>query len=187
MPGGQYLLRLAHDLLDFAQLGQQPIKKQAVNVGTLVQEILQQLRQAAPHHNVDLRLGALPDALADPSLLRQVFVNLLSNAFKFTRRVSHPVIEIDGYSQPGHCTYSVRDNGVGFDIATARHLSSIFDRLNSEKDFEGTGVGLSIVQRIIECHGGRIAADAEAGKGAKFTFTLAVCAYRGGDRESPQA
>jgi hypothetical protein len=178
--GGQHLLRLTHDLLHFALLGQQPIKRETVNVAALVCEILQQLQQTEPHRGVDLRLGSLPDALADRSLLKQVFVNLLSNAFKFTRRVAHPVIEVDGYPQLGHCTYSIRDNGAGFDMANARHLFSIFHRLHNEKDFEGTGVGLSTVQRIIERHGGRIAADAQVGKGAKFTFTLPVSASRGG-------
>jgi signal transduction histidine kinase len=143
-----------------------------VNVGDLVGEILQQLRNAEPHRNIDMRLGALPDALADRSLLKQVFVNLLSNAFKFTRRVTNPVIEVDGQQRQGHCTYSIRDNGVGFDMGNAQLLFAMFQRLHSDRDFEGTGVGPSIAQRIVERHGGRISAEAQVGKGAKFTFTL---------------
>jgi signal transduction histidine kinase len=169
---GQQLLRLTDDLLHFSRLRQQPLKMETVNVGNLVSEIIQQLRNVDPHRNVEVRLGTLPDALADSSLLKQVFVNLLANAFKFTRRVTHPVIEVDGEQRPGHCTYSIRDNGAGFDMCSAQRLFTIFHRLHNGKDFEGNGVGLSIVQRIVERHGGRVAADAQVGKGAKFTFTV---------------
>jgi hypothetical protein len=169
---GQRLLRLSDDLLRFARLGQRHFKKESVNVQSLVWEVLHQFKSAEPDRALDLRLGTLPDALADPSLLRQVFVNLLSNAFKFTRRVPHPVIQVDGQQLAGHCTYCVRDNGAGFDMGHAQHLFTIFHRLHSDKDFEGTGVGLSMAQRIIERHGGQISAQAQVGKGAEFTFTL---------------
>ena len=138
----------------------------------MVREILDQLRDAEPHRNVELRVSALPDARADSALVRQVLVNLLSNAFKFTRRVPDPVIEVDGRQQAGECTYTIRDNGAGFDMRNAQRLFAIFHRLHSERDFEGNGVGLSIAQRIVERHGGRIWAEAAVGQGAKFTFTL---------------
>ncbi|TLY76818.1 MAG: response regulator [Gammaproteobacteria bacterium] len=170
--GGQQLLRLTNDLLNFSRLGQQPLKRETVNVGTLVLEILHQLRDAEPPRNVELRVSALPDARADSVLLRQVLVNLLSNAFKFTRHVPNPVIEVDGREQAGECAYSIRDNGAGFDMRNAQRLFAIFHRLHSDRHFEGNGVGLSIAQRIVERHGGRIWAEAAVGQGAKFTFTL---------------
>ena len=169
---GQQLLRLTDELLNFSRLGQQPLERETVNVGTMVREILDQLRDAEPHRNVELRVSALPDARADSALVRQVLVNLLSNAFKFTRRVPDPVIEVDGRQQAGECTYTIRDNGAGFDMRNAQRLFAIFHRLHSERDFEGNGVGLSIAQRIVERHGGRIWAEAAVGQGAKFTFTL---------------
>jgi len=170
--GGQQLLRLTDELLNFSRLGQQPLERETVNVGTMVREILDQLRDAEPHRNVELRVSALPDARADSALVRQVLVNLLSNAFKFTRRVPDPVIEVDGRQQAGECTYTIRDNGAGFDMRNAQRLFTIFHRLHSDRDFEGNGVGLSIAQRIVERHGGRIWAEAAVGQGAKFTFTL---------------
>ena len=155
-----------------SHLGQQPLKRETVNVGTLVLEILHQLRDAEPPRNVELRVSALPDARADSALLRQVLVNLLSNAFKFTRQVPNPVIEVDGRQQAGECAYSIRDNGAGFDMRNAQRLFAIFHRLHSDRHFEGNGVGLSIAQRIVERHGGRIWAEAAVGQGANFTFTL---------------
>jgi two-component system sensor histidine kinase/response regulator len=172
--GGQQLLRLTDDLLHFSRLGQQQLKKEAVNIGNLVSDVLRTMADAEPNRDVDLRVGQLPNASADPALLKQVFVNLLANAFKFTRRVANPVIEIEGRQGAGECTYSIRDNGAGFDMANAQRLFMIFQRLHSDKDFEGTGVGLSITQRIVERHGGHISAEAQLGKGACFTFTLPV-------------
>ena len=170
--GGRQLLRLTDELLNFSRLGQQPLERETVNVGTMVREILHQFRDAEPRRNVELRVSALPDARADSALVRQVLVNLLSNAFKFTRRVPNPVIEVDGRQQADECTYTIRDNGAGFDMRSAQRLFAIFHRLHSERDFEGNGVGLSIAQRIVERHGGRIWAEAAVGQGAKFTFTL---------------
>jgi hypothetical protein len=105
-------------------------------------------------------------------LLKQVFVNLLSNAFKFTRYTSNALIEVTGQQQGALREFSVRDNGAGFDMCNARRLFAIFHRLHAADKFEGTGVGLSIVQRIIERHGGKISAEGSVGKGARFTFTL---------------
>src|SRR5579872_6778709 len=169
--GGQHLVRLTDDLLRFSRLNQQSLKKETVNTQSLVWEILRQL-QATEDRVRELRVNELPDACADASLLRQVFVNLLSNAFKYTRRTPNATIEVDGQERSGECTYSVRDNGAGFDMKNAERLFSIFHRLHSDQDFEGAGVGLSIVQRIVERHGGRIWASAQVGKGAKLTFTL---------------
>jgi two-component system sensor histidine kinase/response regulator len=169
---GRQLQRLTDDLLNFARLGQQPLAKTNVKVDSLMSEILDGIKDVEPNRNVELRIGPLPDAQADASLLRQVFVNLLSNAFKFTRNVPTPVIEVSGRRQERECTYSIRDNGVGFDMKNLRDVFAIFKRLHSNRDFEGTGVGLSIVQRIIERHGGSISATSVVGQGAEFTFTL---------------
>jgi two-component system, sensor histidine kinase and response regulator len=170
--GGKQLLRLADDLLRFARLGQQSLVKENVEVTPLVHKIFHELRDVSPDRVVELRVGALPDALADPSLFRQVLVNLLSNAFKFTLRVSDPIIEITGQVRTGETTYCIRDNGAGFDMVDARRLFSHFQRLHTDTEFEGTGLGLAIVRRVLERHGGKISAEASVGKGAAFTLTL---------------
>jgi hypothetical protein len=169
---GNHLVRLTDDLLQFSRLSQCAPEKRDVNMETLVWEILRPLQAAEPSRKVELCVGPLPNVSADPSLLRQVLVNLLANAFKFTRRAPKPVIEVFGHLRTCEATYCIRDNGAGFDMAGAARLFSIFQRLHGEEEFEGTGVGLSIVQRIIERHGGTISAQAAVDKGAAFTFTL---------------
>jgi signal transduction histidine kinase len=170
--GGQQLLRLAEDLLRFARLGQQSVAKENIEVVPLVQGILQDLRGSLPGRILDLRIDALPDALADPSLFKQVLENLLSNALKFTQHVPNPMIEITGRINAGETIYCIRDNGAGFDMVDAQRLFSNFQRLHSESEFEGTGLGLTIVRRILERHGGTVSAEAAVGKGAAFTITL---------------
>lgn len=170
--GGHQLLRLTADLLQFSRLGQQPLEKAPIRMTELVREISNSMRAAEPDRSIELRLGTLPEASADPALIKQVLVNLLSNAFKFTRRVPKAVIEVIGEPGRGEVVYRVIDNGAGFDMAHAERLFSIFHRLHGDRDFEGTGVGLSIVQRVVERHGGKISAQAEVDRGATFTFTL---------------
>jgi signal transduction histidine kinase len=170
--GGNELLRLTNDLLSFSRLGRQALHKERVSVVTLVQDIFHELHAAVPGRNIELRVAALPDVLADPTLLKQVFVNLLSNAIKFTGLVPNAVIEVAGGIKAGECTYSVRDNGAGFDMADAQRLFTMFHRLQSSGEFEGTGVGLALAHRIIERHGGRMSAEATGGAGATFSFVL---------------
>jgi signal transduction histidine kinase len=170
--GGHQLLRLTADLLQFSRLGHQPLSKEAIDMTDLIWSIANPLRASEPHRDINLRVATLPPASGDPSLIKQALVNLLSNAFKFTRRVPNAVIEITGCQRGDELTYCIRDNGAGFDMAHAGRLFSIFHRLHGDQDFEGTGVGLSIVQRIIERHGGTLTAEAQVGQGAAFTFTL---------------
>jgi two-component system sensor histidine kinase/response regulator len=170
--GGTKLLRLADDLLHFARLGRQSVAKENVAVACLVQEILLELQGALPERTVELRIGTLPDAFVDPALFRQVLVNLLSNALKFTQYAPNPTIEITGEIRAGETIYCIRDNGAGFDMVHAHRLFSSFQRLHSESEFEGTGLGLAIVQRVIERHGGTVFVEAAVGKGAAFTITL---------------
>jgi hypothetical protein len=164
--------QLIEDLLRFSRLGRQPLSKHSVNMSTLVRESLEELRKEQGHREIEVQVGDLPDCTGDPSLLKQVIVNLLSNAFKYTRDRERTVIEVACGQQEGEPVYVVRDNGVGFDMRYAGKLFGVFQRMHSAEEFEGTGVGLSIVQRIIQRHGGRIWAEAEVGKGAMFSFTL---------------
>jgi light-regulated signal transduction histidine kinase (bacteriophytochrome) len=164
--------RLIEDLLRFSHLSRQPLVKQSVDVTHLARQVLGELRAEEPDRDVAIVVNDLPSAFADPTLLKQVFVNLEANALKFTRHSDQPVIEINGWRDDDECLYRIRDNGAGFDMRYADHLFGIFQRLHGADEFEGTGIGLSIVQRVIERHGGRIWAEAEVGKGATFTFSL---------------
>ena len=169
---GRRLFDLTDVLLRFARLGRQSLATQLVDVSALVSSVVAELSAAERGRQVDIRIGPLPNVSADASLLKQVFSNLLSNALKFTRPSNHPIVEVSGWREDGVCAYCVRDNGIGFDIQKADNLFGLFQRMPGSERFEGNGVGLSISQRIIERHGGRITAEAHPGEGARFTFTL---------------
>jgi signal transduction histidine kinase len=165
--------QLIDDLLRFSSLGHQALRPQRVDMATITHSAVNDLHHDEPQRDVELHIGELPPAIGDPALLRQVLVNLLSNAYKFTRHREHPLIEVGVQVQSdGVAAYFVRDNGAGFDMAYAHRLFGVFQRLHRAEEFEGTGVGLSIVQRIVERHHGRIWAEASVGHGATFYFTL---------------
>jgi signal transduction histidine kinase len=169
---GRRMNQLIDDLLRLSQLGRQALNVELVDVGALVRSVVDELANAQPERRVTVVIEPLPLVRADASLLRQVFVNLLSNADKFTRRTIEPRVEVGCARQGKELVFSIRDNGSGFDMAHAHRLFRAFERLHGATDFEGTGVGLSIVQRIVQRHGGRIWAEGEPGHGAAFHFTL---------------
>jgi light-regulated signal transduction histidine kinase (bacteriophytochrome) len=133
---------------------------------------VEELREHEPARQVEVLVGELPDAIADPGLLKQVFVNLLSNAFKFTRRRETAMVEVGSLQQGNEIVYFVRDNGSGFEMKYVSRLFGVFERLHNDGQFEGTGIGLSVVRRIIERHGGRVWAEGEVEEGATFSFSL---------------
>jgi light-regulated signal transduction histidine kinase (bacteriophytochrome) len=163
---------LINGLLRFSRLGRQPLVRQPVSMAGIVQQVLAEVRPEPPDRKVEVVVHPLPDAVGDGALLKQVWTNLLSNAFKFTRACETPVVEIGCKEQDGEQVFFVRDNGAGFDPQYAERLFGVFQRLHRADEFEGTGVGLSIVQRIVHRHGGRIWADGAVNKGATFQFTL---------------
>jgi signal transduction histidine kinase len=163
---------LIDDLLAFSRLGRQSLQKRNVDMEELVRLNFATLRTQQPEHTPELRLGTLPPALGDRSLLAQVWINLLSNAFKFSGKTQKPTIEVSSIGAEHDQTYFVRDNGAGFDSRYASKLFGVFQRLHDPADFPGTGVGLALVHRIITRHGGRVWAESELGKGATFYFTL---------------
>jgi PAS domain S-box-containing protein len=170
--GAQQMGLLIDDLLTFARLARQPIHRQRVDMNGLVHLVADQLLGQHDGGPVALTVDNLPDAHADASLLRQVFINLLSNALKFSRTRADPRIDVTYQPGGGKPVYAVRDNGVGFDMRYADKLFGVFQRLHRTEEYEGTGVGLAIVQRIIHRHGGRVWAEAQIDKGAAFYFTL---------------
>jgi signal transduction histidine kinase len=170
--GGARMSRLIEDLLTFSRFSRQPLDKKPVVLGDLVRRLVAELR---PQESaVEVRIGEVPDCHGDASLLEQVLANLLSNAFKFSRKTPAPRVEIGSLKQGTENVYFVRDNGAGFDMRMAEKLFGVFQRLHPASQFEGTGVGLSIVQRIVQRHGGRIWADSAPGRGATFYFTLSA-------------
>ena len=170
--GAQKMGMLIDDLLTFSRLSRTPLQKQEVNTGNLVRSVLDDLSSQQEGRHIDLRIGELPACAGDPALLKQVWINLLSNALKYTRKREAAVVEIGCEAKPEGNVYFVRDNGTGFDMRYAGKLFGVFQRLHRAEDFEGTGVGLAIVQRIIHRHGGRIWAEAAVDRGATFYFTL---------------
>lgn len=165
--------QLVDDLLRFSSLGSQALRPKRVDMNTIVHSALNDLNREQQSREVEVRIEELPRTEGDPALLKQALANLLSNAYKFTRHQAHPVIEVGARTEAdGTPTYFVRDNGAGFDMARAQRLFGVFQRLHRSDEFEGTGVGLSIVQRIVDRHHGRIWAEAAVGRGATFFFTL---------------
>jgi PAS domain S-box-containing protein len=164
--------QLINDLLALSHLKRQELKISEINIGELAKSVFEELK--AITHGRKLRLimnNPLP-AQGDMSMIREVMLNLLSNAVKFTRKRDVGIIEVGGFEGDGENTYYVKDNGVGFDIQYKEKLFGVFQRLHSADEYEGTGIGLAIVQRIINRHGGKAWAEGEVDKGATFYFTL---------------
>lgn len=164
---------LIDGLLQFSRLGRESISMRPISVSGIVRGVLAELQSEQQNRTVELMVSELPDCVGDPLLLHQVFLNLLSNAFKFTRHKKKAVIKIGCEQNENENIYFIGDNGAGFDMRYVEKLFGVFQRLHSVEEFEGTGVGLSIVQRIIQRHGGRIWVKAQPNRGATFYFTLA--------------
>ncbi len=168
----QHMGRLVDDLLNLSRLGRQPLHLERTGLNTLVEEILTDLQGETCGRQIEWQIGSLPSVECDPGLIKQVFANLLSNALKYTRPRERAVIEVGHRAADGRVALFVRDNGVGFNMKYADKLFGVFQRLHAQEDFEGTGVGLAIVQRVVRKHGGDVWAEAEPGTGATFYFTL---------------
>jgi len=164
--------QLIDDLLAFSRLGRKEMYSSNIDMKALVVSVLNELLKEEDRQRIDFHVTRLPSVKADSSLMRQVWVNLLSNAIKFTAKKERALIEVGSKSSKEEIVYYVRDTGAGFDMEYANKLFGVFQRLHSESEFDGTGVGLAIVQRIIRRHGGRVWAEGEVDKGATFYFAL---------------
>jgi len=171
---GRLMGQLIDDLLEFSRAGLQPLSKQPVDMSTLLHAIVAEEQKVQSSRTVDITYGDLPVGFGDPALLRQVFINLISNAFKYTGQRPDATISISSQRDGGMQVYTVADNGIGFDMRHTKKLFGVFSRLHRPEEFEGTGVGLSIVKKIIERHGGTIHVQAEPNKGAAFSVALPI-------------
>jgi light-regulated signal transduction histidine kinase (bacteriophytochrome) len=163
--------KLIEGLLEFARLGRAAIHAADVDMGALAAEVVEEYKDVDAHA-VRYEIATMPGARCDPVLMRQVWINLIGNAIKFSGRRDDARIEIGGSQAEGECVYYVRDNGAGFDMAYYKQLFGMFHRLHGDKEFQGTGIGLSIVQRVVDRHGGRVWAESKVGEGATFFFAL---------------
>lgn len=164
--------QLIDDLLEFARLGRQEMRKVHFDISELARSVFEELQKTELQRQIRFQMEEMPPAWGDRNMLRQVLTNLLSNALKFTRTRDQAIIEVGGEKGTDQNTYFVRDNGVGFDMQYASKLFGVFQRLHTEKEFEGTGVGLAIVHQIIQRHGGQVRAEAGVNQGATLFFTL---------------
>ena len=164
--------QLVDDLLSFSHLGRTSLEPSNVDMNKLVQEVLRTIEPDIARRNIEWNVQSLPPAWGDAALLRQALVNLIDNAVKYTRDRDPALISITGSTQGAECLYEVRDNGVGFDMNYVHKLFGVFQRLHRMEDFEGTGIGLALTKRIVERHGGWIAAEGSIDGGAAFRFAL---------------
>ena len=162
---------LINDLLSFSRIGKKELRKGKVDMEEQVRNIFAEISQAQAHRAV-IRIGALPGAFGDYSMLNQVWTNLISNAIKYSAKKENPQVEVGARAAAGGVEYYIKDNGAGFDMTYSAKLFGTFQRLHDQTEFEGTGIGLAIVKRIILKHGGTIRAEAEVEKGASFYFTI---------------
>jgi light-regulated signal transduction histidine kinase (bacteriophytochrome) len=163
---------LIGDLLTFSRLSRSPLSRQPVDMNELLRQALDALYDEQVGRRVEVAVVPLPACQADPALLRQVLINLLGNALKFTRKRDLARVDVGALREGDEVVYFVRDNGAGFDMQYAQRLFGVFQRLHRDVEYEGTGVGLAIVKRIVVRHGGRVWAEAEPDRGATFYFTI---------------
>ena len=163
---------LIDDLLALSKLSKEDLEVRIIDMSELIERVWKEQQQAHPDRNMTLKMNPLPSGLGDKSLLMQAVVNILSNAVKFTKVRDAALIEVGGYELKDEVIYHVKDNGVGFDMQYHDKLFGAFQRLHSADEYEGTGIGLALVKRIIHRLGGRVWAEGEVDKGATFYFTL---------------
>jgi light-regulated signal transduction histidine kinase (bacteriophytochrome) len=164
--------QLIDKLLAFSRMNRQQLESAQIDMAALAQAVFGEHAAQAPGRQIQFKVQPLPPAQGDRAVLRQALANLISNAIKYTRPRAVAEIEIGGRTEGGENLYYVKDNGVGFDTRYAGKLFGVFQRLHNEGEFEGTGVGLALVQRVIHRHGGRVWAEAKLNEGATFYFTL---------------
>lgn len=172
MSNAKRMGKLIDDLLDFARLGRKDIARSRVNMTQLVANIVREQSEQEPDRKIIFKISPLIPSYVDADMMRQVWENLISNAIKYSSKHSTPSIEIDSIETENEICYTVRDNGVGFDMQYAPKLFGVFQRLHKIQDFDGTGVGLAIVKRVVDRHHGRVWAEAQINKGATFYFTI---------------
>jgi PAS domain S-box-containing protein len=163
---------LIQDLLAFSRLGRKAVVNGSVDMNKMFIDVANELQNASPERMINFKISKLPSISADATLIQQVVINLLSNAVKFTQMKEEATIEVGNLEKKKQLVYYVKDNGAGFDMKYADRLFNVFERLHSPSDFEGTGVGLAIVHRIIQRHGGEVWAEAKENEGAVFYFSL---------------
>lgn len=168
----QRMDQLISDLLRLAKVSRGELQEETIDMAGLASAVFQELAAPEVRETLTFAIGHLPPARGDPVLIRQVWANLISNAVKYSLPKEDRRIEIGGYREPGEAIYSVKDSGVGFDPAFAHKLFGVFERLHRAEEFEGTGVGLAIVRRIVERHGGKVWAEGAVGTGATVFFSL---------------
>jgi light-regulated signal transduction histidine kinase (bacteriophytochrome) len=163
--------QLIDDLLAFSRLGKKELINSTIDMQLLATSVANELLQNE-EKDYNIKINALPAAKGDMGMIKQALVNLVSNAIKYSSKKEHPVIEIGGKDEENQTIYYVKDNGAGFDMAYAGKLFGVFQRLHSQEEFEGTGVGLALVKRIVDKHNGEVWAEGEEDKGATFYFSL---------------
>jgi light-regulated signal transduction histidine kinase (bacteriophytochrome) len=164
--------QLIEDLLNFSRSGRQTLTITEVDMAGLVKGIVKDMEHVFTNSNVKVTIHNINNAWCDPNLIKQVWINLISNAIKYSGKKKQPLVEINSSGLNGETVFYVKDNGAGFSMEHANELFGVFKRLHEQTEFEGSGVGLAIVHRIISKHGGRIWAKAKEGEGATFYFTL---------------
>jgi light-regulated signal transduction histidine kinase (bacteriophytochrome) len=169
---GKYMAHLIDDILELSRITRKELRREAVDLSALVRDVVDELRRTEPGREVTVTVADGIKVNGDPKLLQVALENLLGNAWKYTSRVEHPSIEFGTKMEGEKTVYYVKDNGIGFDMRYAEKLFHAFQRLHSSQDYEGTGIGLATVQRIVQRHGGDVRASSEPGKGASFCFTL---------------
>jgi light-regulated signal transduction histidine kinase (bacteriophytochrome) len=174
---------LIDDLLGFFSLGRKSMKYSSVDIGKVAREAYEDMRMASPDHSIRLELKDLPPAYGDKVMLREVLSNLLGNAVKFSTSQPITLIEIGGRTEPEANIYYVKDNGIGFPPEQADKIFQPFERLHSSEEFEGTGIGLAVVRRIIERHGGTVWAESKPNEGSVFYFSIATKKQADGSAE----
>jgi len=170
--GTQKMGQLIEDLLNLSRIGRRSMEKKTIDIETIARKAYDSLEDEWKGRRVDFTVHQCPTVIADPHLMQIVFMNLLSNALKFTGNLEETEIEVGSETADGQTVFFVKDNGAGFDMKYADKLFAPFQRLHRAEEYEGTGIGLAIVQRIIDRHGGRIRAESEPGSGTTFYFTL---------------